>query len=97
MAISQAGERRRIEASLEADEVSVGRLLAPLLDQRLAIAGLAEAAISGTQVWPDEPFSSTVLDAFEGTVRLDCKRLTVADGVALEGAKVDIAHWRRKD
>ena len=36
-------------ASLDADEISVAKLLAPLLDQRLAITGAAEAAISGRQ------------------------------------------------
>ena len=90
LAIQQAGDRRRIDASLEVDEASVAWLLAPLLDQRLAIAGLAEAAISGRQAWPDEPFSGAVLDAFEGNIRLSCKRLTLADGMALDGAKLDI-------
>ncbi len=90
LAIQQAGDRRRIDASLEVEEASVAWLLAPLLDQRLAITGLAEAAVSGRQAWPDEPFSGAVLDAFEGNIRLSCKRLTLADGMTLDGAKLDI-------
>jgi AsmA family/AsmA-like C-terminal region len=90
LVLAPSGDRRRIEANLDMDDVSVAGLLAPLLDQRLAIAGLAEAAISGRQAWPDEPFSATVLDAFEGNIRLNCKRLTLADGVDLKGAKLGI-------
>jgi uncharacterized protein involved in outer membrane biogenesis len=88
--LSRPGERRRIEAKLDADEVSLSKLLAPLLDQRMAIAGVAEAAISGRQAWPDEPFSAAVMDAFEGNIRLSCKRLIVADGIALDAAKLDV-------
>ena len=90
LTVQRQGDRRRIDASLEADEASVAALLAPLLDQRLAIAGLAEAAISGRQAWPDEPFSATVLDAFEGNIRLSCKRLILVGSIALEGAKVAV-------
>jgi hypothetical protein len=89
--VETLGERRRIDATLEADEASVAALLAPLLDQRLAIAGVAEAAISGRQAWPDEPFSAAVVDAFEGNIRFACKRLVVTGGIALEGARLDIA------
>ena len=89
--LSRAADRRRIEANLETDEVSVAKLLMPLLDQRLAITGMAEATIAGRQsLWPDEPFSAGAFDAFEGNIRLNCKRLTLADGIALDGAKLDI-------
>lgn len=90
--LSPAGDRRRIEANLDADEVTVAKLLGPLLDQRFAAAGIAEAAISGRQnPWPDEPFSAAALDGFEGRIRLNAQRLTFAEGIALEGAKLDIA------
>jgi hypothetical protein len=89
--IARDGEGQRIDASLDADETSVAGLLAPLLDHRLAIASAAEAALSGQQAaWPDEPFSSAVFDAARGNVRLTFKRLTLADGIALDGAKLDI-------
>jgi uncharacterized protein involved in outer membrane biogenesis len=90
LAIQQTGDRRLIDANLEVEEASLASLLAPLLDQRLAIAGQVEAALSGRQAWPDEPFSGAVLDVFEGSIRFSCRRLTVADGIALEGAKLDI-------
>lgn len=90
--LSRAGERQRIDASLDVDEVSVARLLAPLLDQRLAITSAAEAVIAGRpNVWPDEAFSTAVLDGFVGSIRLDSRRLVLADGVALAGAKLVIA------
>ena len=91
--LSRTADRRRIDASLDTDDVSVARLLAPLLDQRLAIAGAAEAAISGRQsVWPDEPFSAAAFDALEGNhPARTAGRLVLADGIALEGAKLDIA------
>jgi hypothetical protein len=89
--LSQSGERRHIDATLDADDTSIARLLAPMLDQRLAITGAAEAAISGRHsVWPDEPFSAPALDAFIGTIRLDTRRLTLTDGIVLNGAKLAI-------
>ena len=66
------GERRRVEARLDVDELSVARMLALLQDQRLAVAAVAETAISGRQsVWSDEPFDAAVLDGFEGNIRLN--------------------------
>ena len=87
MALSPAGDRRRIQANLDVDEVSVAKLLMPLLDQRLAIAGMAEAAISGRQVLAGRAVRARPCSSgFEGTIGLTCKRLTLADGVALESA-----------
>ena len=87
-----AGDRRRVEARLDVDELSVAKLLSPLLDQRLAVAGVAETAISGRQSpWPDEPFDAAVLDGFEGNIRLNSKRLTLADGIGIGQASIDIA------
>jgi hypothetical protein len=92
ISIATAGDRRRVEARLDVDELSVAKLLGPLLDQRLAVAGAAETAISGRQSpWPDEPFDAAVLDGFEGSIRLNSKRLTVADGLGLGQAGIDIA------
>jgi hypothetical protein len=72
-------------------------MLSSLLDPRLAAASAAEAAISGqASPWPDEPFDTTALDAFEGTVKLDAGRLTLADGIGLDRAAIDIALERGK-
>src|SRR4029450_6454269 len=49
IAVAPAGERRRIAAPLVLGELSLTRLLAPVLDQRLAITGTAESALSGQQ------------------------------------------------
>jgi hypothetical protein len=91
LALSPAGERRRIDADLQTDDVSVTTLLSPLLDSRFGAADAAEAALLGQRIpWPDVPFSGAVLDAFEGHIRLASKRLVLTDGMALEGAKIDV-------
>ena len=91
VSIASAGDRRRVEARLDVDELSLAKLLSPLLDQRLAVAGAAETAISGRQSpWPDEPFDSAVLDSLEGDIRLSSKRLTIADGIGIGQAGIDI-------
>src|SRR5581483_807493 len=87
LALSGAGEVRRVEARLDIDEVSVPRLLSPLLDPRLAAASAAEAAVTGqSSPWPDEPFDAAALEAFEGTVRLNTGRLTLAEGIGIDRA-----------
>lgn len=87
IALSPDGARRRIEAHLQLDEITVSKLLAPLLDQRLAIAGAAESAISGQRpAWPSEPFDTAVLDGLAGTIELKTSRLTLTDGVGLDRA-----------
>lgn len=92
LTLSRMADRRRIEAALHADEVSLAQLMAPLLDRRLAVAGLAEAAVSGRQgLWPDVPFDTSALDALEGQVELHCNRLVFSDGIALDGAKLRVA------
>ncbi len=92
LSLASVGDRRRVEARLDAEELSVAKLLQPLLDQRLATAAVAEAAITGrASPWPDEPFDGGTLDAFEGNLRLKAKRLTLADGVGLTDASLDIA------
>jgi hypothetical protein len=92
LSLAPAGERQRITAALSVEELSIAKLLAPVLDQRLAIAGSAEAALSGRQsFWPDEPFDTSVLDGFEGTIKLDTRRLTLAPGLSLDHATFNIA------
>jgi uncharacterized protein involved in outer membrane biogenesis len=91
LALSAAGDRRRIDGRLDVGEATVSRLLAPLLDQRLAVASAAEAALSGRQSpWPDQPFDTAVLDGFEGNIRLNVPRLALADGIAIRDARLDI-------
>jgi uncharacterized protein involved in outer membrane biogenesis len=85
-----APHRRRIDASLGTDEISVAALLGPLLDQRFGAAAAAEAVLGRGNPWPDVPFSAAVLDAFEGQIDLSCKRLVLAEGLGLEGAKLKV-------
>jgi uncharacterized protein involved in outer membrane biogenesis len=87
LALAPDGARRRIDAHLQLDELTVSKLLAPLLDRRLAIAGAAESAISGQQpAWPSEPFDTAVLDGLAGTIELKTSRLSLTDGVGLDRA-----------
>lgn len=86
-----ADGRRRVDATLGTEEVAVATLLSPLVDLRFGAAGAAEAVLLGRTIpWPDEPFSAAVFDAFEGQIRLSAKRLTLADGMAVEGAKLNV-------
>ena len=84
--------RRRVDAELSApEEISVPTLLSPLVDLRFGAAGAAEAVLLGRPIpWPDEPFSAAMFDAFEGQVRLNAKRLTLVDGMGVEGAKLHV-------
>jgi hypothetical protein len=47
LSLATVGERRRVEARLDVEELSVAKLLGVLQDQRLAVAATAETAISG--------------------------------------------------
>jgi uncharacterized protein involved in outer membrane biogenesis len=88
VALTSAGERRRIDASLDTDELSVPLLLSPLVDRRYGAASAAEAVLFGqSSPWPDEPFNAGVLDAFEGQIRLTCRRLILTDGMSVAGVK----------
>jgi large subunit ribosomal protein L24 len=90
-AASVAGERRRIQADLYTDDVSVTTLLTPLLDLRYGAADAAETVLLGQRSpWPDVPFSGAAFDAFEGEIRLRARRLVLTDGMALDGAKVHV-------
>jgi uncharacterized protein involved in outer membrane biogenesis len=91
IALSPAGERQRLQARLDIDELSAAKLLAPLLDQRLAVTGAAEAALSGRQSpWPAEPFDMAALDHLEGTIQLSTKRLLLSEGLPINEAAVDV-------
>ncbi len=92
LSLDSTGARQRIEARLDVDELSVPKLLAPLLDQRLAaITGAAETAIGQQSPWPDESFDAAAFDAFDGTIHLASKRLVVGNGIALGRATLDVA------
>jgi hypothetical protein len=91
LSLAPAGERHRVAAQLTVGQLSVARLLGPVLDQRLAITGTVEQALSGQQSpWPDEPFDTAVLDGFEGSIKLDASRLTLTPLLGLDHASLDI-------
>jgi uncharacterized protein involved in outer membrane biogenesis len=92
IALSESADgRRRIDANLATEEIAMSTLLSPLLDLRFGAAGAAEAVLLGRPIpWPDEPFSASAFDAFEGQVRLSAKRLKLTDGMAVEGAKLHV-------
>ncbi|HEX5959607.1 MAG TPA: AsmA family protein, partial [Hyphomicrobiaceae bacterium] len=91
LAPAASGERRHVDAELGLNEISVATLLGPLLDLRFGAASAAEAALTGQQIpWPDEPFSASAFDAFEGQIKLHSKRLTLTDGMALDDARLHV-------
>ena len=56
------------------------------------MAATAETAISGRQsIWSDEPFDASILDGFEGNIKLNAKRLLLPEGLGLSGVSLDIA------
>ena len=72
--LSPGAERRRIDARLDADEIDAGHAAEPAARPALRRRRPAEAVLSGRPIpWPDEPFSASVLDAFEGQIRLSCQ------------------------
>ena len=89
--LSSAEGRRRVDATLNADDITLASLMGPLVDRRFSAASAAEAVLGQQSPWPDEPFNAAVLDAFEGQIRLSSKRLTLTEGMALERAKVNVA------
>jgi hypothetical protein len=91
LSLTPAGERRRIAADLMVGEINIARLLAPVLDQRLAITGTVESLLSGQQSpWPEEPFDTAVLEGFEGTIKLETPRLALTPALGLGRASLDI-------
>lgn len=97
LSIAQGSERRQVAARLDVDGLSLAGLLAIVQDQRLAVAAAAESAISGhSSVWSDDPFDGAGFDGFEGNVKLNAKRLVLADGLGLDDASLDVALQRGK-
>jgi hypothetical protein len=91
LSLAPAGERRRIAADLIVGELNIARLLAPVLDQRLAITGTVESLLSGQQSpWPEEPFDTAVFEGFEGTIKLETPRLALTPALGLGRASLDI-------
>ena len=91
LSLAPAGERRRIAADLMVGELNIARLLAPVLDQRLAITGTVESLLSGQQSpWPEEPFDTAVLEGFEGTIKLETPRLVLTPVLGLGRASLDV-------
>ena len=92
LVISRDASRRRVEGSLRADEIELSQLISPLLDHRLAVAGTAQAALTGRQSpWPDLPFGDATLEALDGTIDFWARRLVVASGMAVEDARFKVA------
>jgi uncharacterized protein involved in outer membrane biogenesis len=90
--LSSLGERQRIEARFDLDQLSLAQLLAPVLDPRLAVTEAAEAAITGRESpWPDEPFATGALDVLEGNLYLTTRHLQLAAGIGLKDATIDLA------
>lgn len=90
LGIAPEGAQRRLNARIEADELLVAQLLAPLLDGRLGSAtAVAEAALSERpSIWPPQPFDAGVLDVLVGDIVVDAKRLALTGTVALSDARL---------
>jgi hypothetical protein len=92
LAVSRGPGRRQVEGSLRTDEIALSQLISPLLDHRMAVAGMAQAALSGRQgPWPDLPFGGTTLESLAGAIDVSTGRLSIADGMAVEDASFKMA------
>ncbi len=92
LAVSRDAARRQIEGTLRTDEITLSQLISPLLDQRMAVAGMAQAAISGRQgPWPDLPFGGTTFESLAGAIDMSTGRLSITDGMAVEDASFKLA------
>jgi uncharacterized protein involved in outer membrane biogenesis len=92
MALASVGERRRVEARLDVNGLTLSSLLVPLLDRRFAVASAAEAALSGRVApWPDAPFDFSGLGQLDGEITVTSDRLTIAEGITLANARLETA------
>jgi uncharacterized protein involved in outer membrane biogenesis len=90
LGIAPEGKAQRVNARIEADELSIGQLAMPLLDARLGSAtAVAEAAIAERgSVWPPQPFDPGVFSGLVGDIQLGAKRLVVSGAMALSDARM---------
>ncbi len=79
MGIAPEGKGQRVNARIEADELSLAQLAMPMLDTRLGSAtAVAEAAIAERgSIWPPQPFDQGIFSGLVGDVQLGAKRLVV--------------------
>lgn len=90
LGIAPEGKGQRVNANLEADEISLAHLAAPLLDARLGSAtAVAEAAIAERgSIWPPQPFDTGVFSGLVGDIKLAARRLSVSGALALSNARL---------
>lgn len=90
LGIAPEGKGQRVNARIEADELSLGHLAVPLLDARLGSAtAVAEAAIAERgSIWPPQPFDPGVFSGLVGDIQLAAKRLVVSGSMALTNARM---------
>lgn len=90
LGIAPEGKGQRVNARIEADEISLAHLAVPLLDTRLGSAtAVAEAAIAERgSIWPPQPFDAGVLSSLVGDIQLGARRLVVSGAMALSNARM---------
>ncbi|MGE8942139.1 AsmA family protein [Leptospira interrogans] len=84
--LSGSQDARRIDATLNADEVSLPRLLAFVLDGSRAPTETDDALASN---WREEPFDFDNLEHVRGTIKLQTDALTLEEGFGLSAATVE--------
>lgn len=91
----RADQPSTVTAQLDVGDVTLDQLLSPLLDRRLAPGEFSAArrvsAGSDGLPWPDRAFDLVPLDRLEGHIGLRAKRFILDDGIAIQGARLNVA------
>jgi hypothetical protein len=90
LGIAPEGKAQRVNARIEADEISLAHLAQPFLDTRLGSAtAVAEAALAERgSVWPPQPFDANVFAGVVGDVAVNAQRLVVTGPMAITNARL---------
>jgi uncharacterized protein involved in outer membrane biogenesis len=81
--------RRRIEGRIDAGDLPVLALLAPVL-QRTAMAK-ASAPAGAPGVWPDDAIDFARIESIEGAVEMTAGRMLIGDRLSLDDVKMTVA------
>lgn len=94
LALTDKGERRRIDGLITTDVISVTGMLGLLLDGAAKPSledDAAQPGGSGASPWPSAPFALALLDGVEGQLVVTAPAATLSPGLVLADAEARIA------
>jgi uncharacterized protein involved in outer membrane biogenesis len=81
--------RRRLEGRLDAGDVPISTLFAPVLHSN-ALKSAPSARPAKTSIWPESTIDFTRLDGLEGALDITAGRLLLDDGLGLDDVKLGL-------